>query len=204
MEKVSCILHYFHFIALAMSICASDPLAHSTLPDAEAFAKQKDRTLFSKLATDFERAVISLLSEDEIAIIPRATLEAFRKSYASTAFRCRLPNCTKSSAGFPSSELRHQHETTHFRRVYCQVSVCQWSRIGFKTKIGLENHMRTYHSEVTKIPIPSKVRRERSVDTEDNKKVNNALYFILSVVDIDSEAREEKCGNYRCNNVGCL
>lgn len=126
---------------------------------AETFVTLNDRTLFSKLATFFESAVIYLLSQDEVAGVPKVTLEAFQKSYASTAFRCRFPNCSRSSTGFPSSELRGQHETAHLRRLYCKVASCQWNRIGFRNKNGLDTHTRKCHGEKSTFSIPPKVRR---------------------------------------------
>ncbi|KAF2678067.1 hypothetical protein K458DRAFT_377432 [Lentithecium fluviatile CBS 122367] len=150
---------------------------------AEAFATQNDRTLFSKLAADFDNTVIYLLSQDEVPGISRGTLEAFQKSYASTAFRCRFPNCSRSSTGFPSSELRGQHEAAHLCRVYCRVVLCQWSRIGFKNKNGLDTHMRKHHGENSTFSIPPKVRRipqdgeasERKTQEETNDSLTNAV-----------------------------
>ena len=130
-------------------------------PAAEAFFAKNDRTLFSKLTTDFETAVTRLLSQDEVSGISRATLEAFQKSYASTAFRCRFPNCPRSSIGFPSSKLRTEHEAAHLRRVYCKIESCQWGRIGFKNKNGLDAHARKHHGEKPTLPIPPKVRRSQ-------------------------------------------
>jgi hypothetical protein len=141
----------------------------SIIIDADAFTTQYDRTLFSKLATTFDSAVISLLSQNEVAGVPEVTLQAFQKSYASTAFRCRYPYCTKSSAGFASQQLRTQHEAGHFHRVYCKVESCQWSRIGFEKKSGLDSHTRKYHNERFTFPIPPKVRRaleEGAIDRE--------------------------------------
>jgi len=151
-------LDYLDTIGLLLH--TRDVFAHSVvITEVEAFAIQNDQTLFSKLAAVFESAVIHLLTRDEIAGVPKVTLEAFQRSYASTAFRCRFPNCSKSFAGFASPELRTQHEATHFRRVYCRVANCQWSEIGFKEKNGLDAHTRKHHNEKSVFSIPLKVRR---------------------------------------------
>ena len=109
--------------------------------------------------------------------LPKDKLESFKSSYASTAFQCRYPFCPNRTAGFASAQLRRQHEATHVRRIYCQVSTCQWSRIGFKNKSGLDNHVRTDHSEVTKILVPSKVRSERyGLDNRQQSQLNSMGY----------------------------
>ena len=109
--------------------------------------------------------------------LPKDKLESFKSSYASTAFQCRYPLCPNRTAGFASAQLRGQHEATHVRRIYCQVSTCQWSRVGFKNKSGLDNHVRTDHSEVTKILVPSKVRSERyGLDNRQQSQLNDMGY----------------------------
>jgi hypothetical protein len=108
---------------------------------------------------EFERSILYLLSQQEVEGIPTATLRAFQASYESTALRCRYPQCSTSSLGFATQELRVQHETIHFQRVYCKVSTCQFGRVGFAKKSALTAHTRRYHAESTSLPIPSKIRR---------------------------------------------
>jgi hypothetical protein len=137
-------------------------IAHtSNTPDVEKFIIQSDRTHFSKMSAEFDRAIIHLLSQSEVAGIPRAVLATFQESYASTAFRCRYPYCTRASAGFASLHLRAQHEEGHLQRVYCNETSCQYSRIGFAKKNGLNAHTRKFHKEITILPIPAKVRRSK-------------------------------------------
>lgn len=93
--------------------------------------------------------------------MPEAALRAFQESYASTAYRCRFPDCSKPFAGFASSSLRAQHERLHFRRVYCHVEACRWNKIGFKNRSGLDAHLRKHHDEKSMFLVPSKVRRNQ-------------------------------------------
>jgi hypothetical protein len=139
----------------------------SNTPDVEKFIIQSDRTQFSKLSAEFDRAVIHLLSQSEVAGIPRAVLATFHESYASTAFRCRYPYCTRASAGFPSVHLRVQHEDGHLQRVYCKEKSCQYSRLGFAKKTGLNAHTRKFHNENTILPIPAKVRHSKEITETD-------------------------------------
>ncbi|KAL9065694.1 MAG: hypothetical protein Q9157_007389 [Trypethelium eluteriae] len=125
---------------------------------AETYAFNHDRTLFTKLAMAFNCGVLSLLGQKEVPGVATLTLDAFKQLYASSAFRCRYPSCPKVPNSFASDRLRTQHEATHLRRIFCQVSECQWNRIGFKSHKGLRTHMRS-HDEKAMVPIPAKVRR---------------------------------------------
>lgn len=131
------------------------------LADVEDFAILTDGTLFSRLASVFENGVVHLLSQQEVPDISNSTLRKFQESYASTAFRCRYPNCARSSMGFSSAQLRSQHESNHFQRVYCKVATCHFGRVGFPRKAALCAHTRKYHAESTTIPIPPKIQLGR-------------------------------------------
>ncbi|KAF2728956.1 ankyrin [Polyplosphaeria fusca] len=137
----------------------SDQSNTSQYAYAEAFASQHDRTLFSNLAARFEHNVLYLLTQDDVDGIPQETLEKFKRSYSSTAFRCRFPSCFQASTGFASQEQRATHEITHFYRIKCSVETCQWSRIGFKSKTSLDAHTRKYHDPGSTYLIPPSVRR---------------------------------------------
>jgi hypothetical protein len=143
--------------------------------DIETFIIQSDSTKFSKLLAEFDRAVVHLLSQSEVAGISRAALATFQESYASTAFRCRYPYCTRASAGFASAPLRDQHEAAHFQRVYfCKEASCQYSRIGFAKKNKLILHTRDFHNESPTLPIPSKVRRSKeNAETDIESSISN-------------------------------
>jgi hypothetical protein len=121
---------------------------------------QHDRTLFSRLSAAFEHGVIQLLSQQEVEGVSAAILQMFQESYGSTAFRCRYTNCTRASTGFASQQLRTQHETTHFQRVYCKVSTCSYSRVGFVNKSALHTHTKKYHAESTSMPVPPRLRHQ--------------------------------------------
>jgi hypothetical protein len=120
---------------------------------------RSDQTQFSRLATDFRKAVFHLLSQHEVTGISKVALDAFHDSYASTAFCCRYPHCYRSSAGFASLHLRTQHEVTHLERVYCSDEACRYSQIGFTERRALKSHTRKFHDETTVPPIPPKVQR---------------------------------------------
>lgn len=153
------------------------------IADVETFAVRNDRTLFSRLTTQFETAIVDLLQRQEVSGISTAALQTFQESYASAAFRCRYPNCNRSSIGFASQELRTQHETVHFQRVYCKVSTCQFSRIGFARKSALSTHTRTHHAAEGMKLIPSQVRRSRDGGEEGvaNGRISSNSYANVSV-----------------------
>jgi WD40 repeat protein len=126
--------------------------------EAEAYALNYDPTVFSQLKTAFDRAVLNLLSREFVPGLSEDQLDTFKEYYASSAFRCRYRACSNASIGFPSDELRTQHENTHQVRFFCPANNCPWNRIGFKTKKGLSSHMRTHENKAKSI-IPAKVRR---------------------------------------------
>jgi hypothetical protein len=125
---------------------------------------QIDKTLISRMIIAFDDAVEHLLSHDVVEGVPEVVIKAFHKSHASSAYRCRFPNCQILSLGFASEQLRTQHETSHFRRLHCKVDTCPWSRIGFEKKNLLDKHTRTYHSEQGAFIVPPRIRRS-SEDT---------------------------------------
>lgn len=79
----------------------------TTITNTETFSSKNDNTLFNQLASLFENAVIRLLSSTDIEGLYKLTLKSFQRSYASSAFRCRFSNCSKSFSGFASAEIRN-------------------------------------------------------------------------------------------------
>jgi len=129
------------------------------IPDIVTYVLNNDRTLFSRLANVYESAVVYLLAQHEVQGIAPATLRAFQESYASTAFRCRFPNCERLSQGFATEQLRLEHENVHIQRVYCQTASCPYYRIGFGKTAALKAHKRKHHGQSNVLLIPAKVRR---------------------------------------------
>jgi hypothetical protein len=109
---------------------------------------------------------LHLLALHEVDSVPPAILQAFQESYASTAFRCRFPNCDRLSLGFATAELRLEHEVVHSQRVYCQTVSCQYSRIGFAKRSALNAHTRKHHVQSDILRIPAKVRRATTIEAE--------------------------------------
>ncbi|KAI9667637.1 MAG: hypothetical protein M1821_000454 [Bathelium mastoideum] len=128
--------------------------------DAEKYALNYDRTVFTRMRIIFDELAFMLLAKEHMPGLSRDRLEAFKHSYAATAFRCRYPFCSDASIGLASDQLRIQHEEQHLRRVFCKEPDCSWNRIGFKSKKRLNAHMRN-HWEEKLISIPPQVRRSR-------------------------------------------
>jgi hypothetical protein len=142
-----------------------------------------DRTLFSRLAHTYESAVVHLLTQHEVPGITPAVLRAFQESYASTAFRCRFPHCERLSLGFPTAELRLEHETIHVQRLYCQIASCQYNRIGFGKRSALNAHTRKHHGKSNVLLIPAKVRCTLDAETEVEARARDSQ-------NVDSEPRQ--------------
>lgn len=130
----------------------------SMAPEIESFILQRDRTLFSKLAHNFNDAITHLISQNEVAGISDTNLKTFQASYASTAFRCRFLQCLDSSIGFATEELRTKHEVGHCQLVYCPERNCQYHNIGLTKRSTLTAHIRKFHDPKSSLLIPPKVR----------------------------------------------
>jgi hypothetical protein len=139
---------------------------------------------------------VYLLEQREVDGITKSTLLAFQESYASTAFRCRFPQCDRLSLGFATAESRLKHETVHIQRVYCQTESCQYNRIGFANKGALNVHTRKHHSQSNTLLIPAKVRgtRDRSsasdvnadlTDKPQTKAGRSSYWSITELQDLD-------------------
>jgi len=124
----------------------------------EIFALKNDRTLLSKLAVDFESWILYLLSQNSISGVPEERMTKFQMEFASSAFRCRYPFCRTSSVGFATAAHRRQHEASHLLRIYCDTTSCPWSRIGFKDRTALRNHVRVNHTKDSRLLAPAKIR----------------------------------------------
>jgi hypothetical protein len=158
-------------IQIAYSRCFCSILIPGVVPDIESYALKNDRTLLSKLAVEFENSVLYLLSQEAVIGLSTETLNNFKSSYSSTAFRCRYPSCPSKTLGFPSAQLRKQHESIHLQRIYCNMPTCQWSRIGFRSKNALDTHKRNHHTLASNSWVPPRVRgpRENSNHEYDTK-----------------------------------
>jgi hypothetical protein len=97
-------------------------------------------------------------------------LRAFQVSYASTAFRCRFPNCDRLSLGFATAELRLEHEAVHVQRVYCQTSSCPYNHIGFAKRSALAAHTRKHHGQSSMPSIPAKIRHTADAEAKTGAK----------------------------------
>ena len=98
------------------------------------------------------------MSHHQIEGVSQGHQEAFRVSHASTAYRCRYPHCSKASAGFGSESARSQHETCHFRHLYCNHEGCSYSRIGFDKDSSLVSHEQRHHAAKASLTIPPRIR----------------------------------------------
>ncbi|KAJ2988979.1 hypothetical protein NUW58_g3702 [Xylaria curta] len=155
------------------SICASILTLRADCKDKSAsngqefeeLTLERDSTLFSTLAAQFNESVRQLLSENFTSNdIPKDQLDRFRNQYLQFSFRCRFTPCTRASLGFASEALRVSHEQLHVKRLFCDKPNCSRGRIGFRHQRDLDIHERTYHEEGS-ILVPPRVRKMFSSHT---------------------------------------
>lgn len=131
---------------------------YSQHTEAEKLTALNDSTLFSRIAITLDKAVKDLLLLDQVEGVPDHVHQAFRASHASTAYRCRYPHCSKASAGFATESARTQHETGHYRLLYCDVKGCSRSRMGFDKQSSLVSHKKKSHAAKDSLMIPPRIR----------------------------------------------
>jgi hypothetical protein len=100
-----------------------------------------------------------LLSAVTVPGLTQEQLDAFKTSNHSYAFVCRFPGCTGMLAGFPTDDLRTQHEMTHKPALFCTHSGCKYS-LPFASQQNLRKHIRDFHDSGPKAVSKSITRRK--------------------------------------------
>lgn len=121
---------------------------------------------------------INGLSDDEIA--------KFKATYGTGAYQCRAIACPRHSVGFPSHELRLEHERrAHPEVYYCREESCPFSKApGFLTYSALEEHTADKHPPENALddlgPRPKKRSKHRQEE---------ACGLVISDASVDELAR---------------
>jgi hypothetical protein len=92
--------------------------------------------------------------------LTREQLSIFKTFNRSYAFVCRFPGCTGMLAGFPTHDLRTQHETTHKPALLCTHSGCKYN-LPFASQQNLRKHIRDFHDSRPKV-VSKSIRRRKA------------------------------------------
>ncbi|KAF2001862.1 hypothetical protein P154DRAFT_618946 [Amniculicola lignicola CBS 123094] len=115
-----------------------------------------DPTPFSIVYATYNRLVQILLAANEFPGLTPAELHVFKALHDPSAFACRFPGCSHTSAGFSTNELRTQHENTHAPPLACTFEGCTYT-LKFGSKQSLRMHISENH-EASVRQIPSSIR----------------------------------------------
>jgi hypothetical protein len=124
-----------------------------------------DPTPLSVVQLEYVKQVEFLLSADAVPGLTPEGLTMFRSTNRPYAFVCRFPGCSGMLAGFPTQDLRAQHEITHKPTLFCTHSECTY-KLPFASQQSLGRHIRTFHNSVPR-SAPKSIRRQRATRSDD-------------------------------------
>lgn len=119
-----------------------------------------DPTPLSVVQHEYATQIEYLLSAVTVPGLTQEQLSIFKTLNRSYAFVCRFPGCTGMLAGFPTDDLRTQHEMTHKLALFCTQSGCKYS-LPFASQQTLRKHIRDYHDSRPKV-VSKSIRRRKA------------------------------------------
>ncbi|RYO63735.1 hypothetical protein AA0116_g4050 [Alternaria tenuissima] len=147
-----------------------------------------DPTPLSVVQLEYATQIDYLLSAVTVPGLTQEQLNTFKTFNRSYAFVCRFPGCAGMLAGFPTDDLRTQHEMTHKPTLFCTDSGCTY-KLPFASQQSLGRHIRTFHNSVPR-SAPKSIRHRqatRSKDRDDHAGIPNAP----GGLDVKSQANPE-------------
>jgi hypothetical protein len=133
---------------------------HHQMADMCSSGEPLDPTPLSVVQLEYAKQVEFLLSADAVPGLTPEELTTFKSTNCPYAFVCRFPGCSGMLAGFPTHDLRAQHEMTHKPTLFCTHSGCKYG-LPFASRQSLRRHVRNFHSSVLRT-MPKSIRRRRA------------------------------------------
>ena len=120
-------------------------LTRSLAPEGGPQPSQKSPAAdgISAMLASYQQTVRLLLNQDDCPGASVEELELFKRQFRNSAYTCRLGSCPRASLGFPSEQLRLEHERAHMR-LRCTFSGCQYP--SFISAQALRRHVNKYHN----------------------------------------------------------
>jgi len=103
------------------------------------------------------QAFLERYMESQPSEIPTPQRQELQRLYGDNIYFCRHPACEGNTIprSFATASGRDAHENIHSRPFNCPHSTCDYSRIGFTTKKGYNQHLRNYHTTVLHVNLDS-------------------------------------------------
>lgn len=132
------------------------------MADVCTLGQPLDPTPLSVVQHEYATQIDYLLSAVTVPGLTQEQLSTFKTFNRSYAFVCRFPGCTGMLAGFPTDDLRTQHEMTHKPALFCTQSGCKYS-LPFVSQQNLRKHIRDFHDSQSKVVSKSIRRRQATL-----------------------------------------
>ncbi|KAJ8128624.1 hypothetical protein O1611_g5011 [Lasiodiplodia mahajangana] len=97
----------------------------------------------STLLSLYQEITVSLLQQNHFPGVSLEEFELWKTQFRASAFTCRFGFCPRATEGFPSEDLRRQHEIAHTQLAICTVPDCKYPP--FSSVRALKSHMDKCH-----------------------------------------------------------
>ena len=128
---------------------------------------QDDPTLFSSIRARYQSILEELLEHNSLNDVASSN---FAARHHSGRYLCRYRNCPRATEGFNSSELRHEHESSHAAHFRCTDPACDFFEKALKSHTAMNKHNTKYHGDDVLTVIPSFVRSASARQQQDKPR----------------------------------
>lgn len=128
---------------------------------------QDDPMLFSSIRARYQSILEELLENNSLNDVASGN---FAARHHSGWYLCRYRNCPRATEGFSSSELRHEHESSHAAHFGCTDPACGFFGKALKSRAAMNKHNTKYHGDDVLTAIPSFVRKASARQQQDKSR----------------------------------
>jgi len=159
----------------------------------EGLPLSSTKDIISEMLMCYQDTAAFLLQQDQYPGVSSAELELWKSQFRTSAFTCRLGFCPRASEGFPSEDLRRQHEMAHTQLAICTIPDCKYPP--FQSARALKDHINKCHfHKPARRPIRiSRIDRENSTGSKAAPYVRRVVKFTeKGIVDRNSNVTDKK------------
>ncbi|KAI0867564.1 hypothetical protein GGS24DRAFT_515180 [Hypoxylon argillaceum] len=115
----------------------------NSVQSLEGLPSSSTKDMISEMLISYQDTAAFLLQQDQYPGVSSAELELWKSQFRTSAFTCRLGFCPRASEGFPSEDLRRQHEMAHTQLAICTIPDCKYPP--FQSARALKSHISKCH-----------------------------------------------------------
>jgi hypothetical protein len=159
----------------------------------EGLPSSSTKDIITDMLVSYQDTAAFLLQQDQYPGVSSAELELWKSQFRTSAFTCRLGFCPRASEGFPSEDLRRQHEMAHTQLAICTIPDCKYPP--FLSARSLKDHINKCHfHKPARRPIRvSRIDREKSTGSKAVPYVRRVVKLTeKGIVDRNSNATDKK------------